>query len=137
MEKAENILLEPFYKFIIDVELEYLGRVLADIQRLSGEFNPPETNLNKVRITGRGPVSTFMDYSMDVIAFTKGKGNISLMFDGYDVCHNSDEVIEKIKYNKNAYIEYSSNSVFCSKGQGIIVPWNEAEKYMHCEIFEE
>ena len=137
MEKAENILLEPFYKFIIDVELEYLGRVLADIQRLSGEFNPPETNLNKVRITGRGPVSTFMDYSMDVIAFTKGKGNISLMFDGYDVCHNSDEVIEKIKYNKNADIEYSSNSVFCSKGQGIIVPWNEAEKYMHCEIFEE
>ena len=137
MEKAENILLEPFYKFIIDVELEYLGRVLADIQRLSGEFNPPETNINKVRITGRGPVSTFMDYSMDVIAFTKGKGNISLMFDGYDVCHNSDEVIEKIKYNKNADIEYSSNSVFCSKGQGIIVPWNEAEKYMHCEIFEE
>ena len=137
MEKAENILLEPFYKFIIDVELEYLGKVLADIQRLSGEFNPPETNLNKVRITGRGPVSTFMDYSMDVIAFTKGKGNISLMFDGYDVCHNSDEVIEKIKYNKNADIEYSSNSVFCSKGQGIIVPWNEVEKYMHCEIFEE
>ena len=121
----------------LDVELEYLGKVLADIQRLSGEFNPPETNLNKVRITGRGPVSTFMDYSMDVIAFTKGKGNISLMFDGYDVCHNSDEVIEKIKYNKNADIEYSSNSVFCSKGQGIIVPWNEAEKYMHCEIFEE
>ena len=137
LEKAENILLEPFYKFIIDVELEYLGKVLADIQRLSGEFNPPETNLNKVRITGRGPVSTFMDYSMDVIAFTKGKGNISLMFDGYDVCHNSDEVIEKIKYNKNADIEYSSNSVFCSKGQGIIVPWNEVEKYMHCEIFEE
>ena len=44
---------------------------------------------------------------------------------------------EKIKYNKNADIEYSSNSVFCSKGQGIIVPWNEVEKYMHCEIFEE
>ena len=43
----------------------------------------------------------------------------------------------KIKYNKNADIEYSSNSVFCSKGQGIIVPWNEVEKYMHCEIFEE
>ena len=43
----------------------------------------------------------------------------------------------KRNYNKNADIEYSSTSVFCSKGQGFIVPWNEAEKYMHCEILEE
>lgn len=137
LEKAENILLEPFYRFTIDVELDYMGRVLSDIQKLSGEFNAPETNLNKVRITGRGPVATFMDYSMELIAFTKGKGNISLIFDGYDICHNTDEVVGKIGYNKNADIEYSSNSVFCSKGQGFIVPWNEAEKYMHCEIVEE
>lgn len=137
LEKAENILLEPFYKFKIDVELDYLGRVLSDIQKLSGSFDPPETNLNKVRITGRGPVSTFMDYSMELIAFTKGKGNISLIFDGYDICHNTEEVIEKRGYNKNADIKYSSNSVFCSKGQGFIVPWNEVESYMHCEILEE
>lgn len=137
LEKADNILLEPFYKFTIDVELEYMGRVLSDIQRLYGTFNSPETSLNKVRITGRGPVSTFMNYSMELIAFTKGRGNINLIFDGYDICHNTQEVIEKRAYNKNADIEYSSNSVFCSKGQGFIVPWNEAEKYMHCEIIEE
>lgn len=137
LEKAENILLEPFYKFKIDIEIDYLGRVLSDIQKLSGSFNPPETNLNKVRITGRGPVATFMDYSMELIAFTKGKGNISLIFDGYDICHNTEEVIEKRGYNKNADIEYSSNSVFCSKGQGFIVPWDEAENYMHCEVLEE
>lgn len=137
LEKAENVLLEPYYRFTIDVELDYMGRVLSDIQRLSGEFNSPETNLNKVRITGRGPVATFMDYSMELIAFTKGKGNISLIFDGYDICHNTNEIVEKIGYNKNADIEYSSNSVFCSKGQGFIVPWDQAEKYMHCEILEE
>lgn len=137
LEKAENILLEPFYKFKIDIEIDYLGRVLSDIQKLSGSFNPPETNLNKVRITGRGPVSTFMDYSMELIAFTKGKGNISLIFDGYDICHNTEEVVEKRGYNKNADIEYSSNSVFCSKGQGFIVPWDEVENYMHCEVLEE
>lgn len=137
LEKADNILLEPFYKFKIDVELDYLGRVLSDIQKLNGTFDTPETNLNKVRIIGRGPVSTFMDYSMELIAFTKGKGNISLIFDGYDICHNTEEVIEKREYNKNADTEYSSNSIFCSKWQGFIVPWNEAEDYMHCEIIEE
>lgn len=137
LEKAENILLEPFYKFKIDVELDYLGRVLSDIQKLNGTFETPETNINKVKIVGRGPVSTFMDYSLELVAFTKGKGNINLIFDGYDVCHNTEEVINKREYNKNADIEYSSSSIFCSKGQGFVVPWNEVEKYMHCEIIED
>ena len=111
-----------------------MGRVISDIQRLKGSFNPPDNKLNKVTITGRGPVSTFMDYSAEILTFTKGKGSINLIFDGYDVCHNSEEVIERLGYNKNADIEYSSSSVFCSKGQGVVVPWDKAEEYMHCEI---
>ncbi len=136
LEKVENILLEPYYKFKIDVELDYMGRVISDIQRLNGTFNTPDAKLNKVTITGRGPVATFMDYSAEILTFTKGKGSINLIFDGYDICHNSEEVIEKIGYNKNADIEYSSSSIFCSKGQGFVVPWNEVEKYIHCEIKE-
>ena len=134
LEKAENILLEPYYKFKIDADLEYMGRIISDIQRLNGSFNPPETGLNKVTITGRGPVATFMDYSAEILTFTKGKGSINLIFDGYDVCHNTEEVIERLGYNKNADIEYSSSSVFCSKGQGFVVPWDKVEEYIHCEI---
>jgi len=134
LEKTENILLEPYYKFKIDVELDYMGRIISDIQKLNGSFNPPDTRLNKVTITGRGPVSTFMDYSSEILTFTKGKGSINLIFDGYDVCHNTEEVIERLAYNKNADIEYSSSSVFCSKGQGVVVPWDKVEEYIHCEI---
>lgn len=133
LEKTENILLEPYYKFKIDVELDYMGRVISDIQRLNGTFNPPETKLNKVTITGRGPVATFMDYSSEILTFTKGKGSINLIFDGYDVCHNTEEVIEKLGYDKNADIEYSSSSIFCSKGQGFVAPWDKVEEYIHCE----
>ena len=134
LEKAENILLEPYYKFKIDADLEHMGRIISDIQRLNGSFNPPETGLNKVTITGRGPVATFMDYSAEILTFTKGKGSINLIFDGYDVCHNTEEVIERLGYNKNADIEYSSSSIFCSKGQGFVVPWDKVEEYIHCEI---
>ena len=134
LEKAENILLEPYYKFKIDVELDYMGRVLSDIQRLSGSFNPPEINENRVTITGRGPVKTLMDYSAEVIAFSKGKGSINLVFDGYDECHNTEEIIEEIGYRRDADIEYSSSSIFCSKGQGYVVPWDKVEEEMHCEI---
>ena len=134
LEKSENVLLEPYYKFKIDVDLNYMGRVISDIQRLNGSFNPPDTKLNKVTITGRGPVSTFMEYSEEILTFTKGKGSINLIFDGYDVCHNTEEVIERLGYDKNADIEYSSSSIFCSKGQGFVVPWDKVEEYIHCEI---
>lgn len=136
LEKCENVLLEPYYKFKIDVDLEYMGRVISDIQRLNGTFNPPETKLSKVTITGRGPLATFMDYSAEILTFTKGKGSINLIFDGYDICHNQEEVIDKLEYDKNADIEYSSSSIFCSKGQGFVVPWIKVEEYLHCEIKE-
>lgn len=134
LEKADNVLLEPYYKFKIDVELDYMGRVLSDIQRLSGSFNPPEINEDRVTVIGRGPVKTFMDYSSEVIAFSKGKGSINLIYDGYDECHNTEEVIKEIGYRRDADIEYTSSSIFCSKGQGYVVPWDKVEEEMHCEV---
>ena len=132
LEKAKNILLEPYYKFILEIPLEYMGRAIADIQKLSGEFDAPKTYEDKVIIEGRGPVSTFMDYYLEVIAYTKGKGSINYIYDGYDICHNTEEVIEEISYDKNSDKEYTSNSVFCSHGAGYTVPWNESDKKMHC-----
>lgn len=132
LEKAKNVLLEPYYSFKMEVPLDFMGRVLSDIQKLKGDFNPPETIHNKAIIKGRGPVATFMNYSVEFISFTKGKGKFNFVFDGYDICHNEKEVIEKIGYDKNADIEYTSTSIFCSKGQAFLVKYNEAEEYMHC-----
>ncbi len=132
LEKAKNVLLEPYYSFKMEVPLDYMGRVLSDIQKLKGDFNPPETIHNKAIIKGRGPVATFMNYSVEFISFTKGKGKFNFEFDGYDICHNEKEVIEKISYDRNADIEYTSTSIFCSKGQAFLVKYDEAEEYMHC-----
>ncbi|MCW6093139.1 TetM/TetW/TetO/TetS family tetracycline resistance ribosomal protection protein [Clostridium sporogenes] len=132
LEKAKNVLLEPYYSFKMEVPLDYMGRVLSDIQKLKGDFNPPETIHNKAIIKGRGPVSTFMNYSVDFISFTKGKGKFNFVFDGYDICHNEKEVIENIGYDKNADIEYTSTSIFCSKGQAFLVKYDEVKEYMHC-----
>ncbi|MGL5329441.1 MAG: GTP-binding protein [Peptostreptococcaceae bacterium] len=132
IEKVENILLEPYYKFKIDISLDYIGRVLSDIQKMSGEFEEPIIMGNKVIINGRGPVSTFMDYTMEMTSFSKGTGSISYIQDGYDLCHNSEEVLSKNEYNKDADIEYTSSSIFCSKGQAYSVSAKEAEEYMHC-----
>lgn len=132
LESTENALLEPYYNFKMEADLDYMGRILSDIQKLNGFFEPLQTINNKVIITGKGPVATFMDYSKEFTALTKGKGKLSFSFSGYDICHNSEEVINKIGYDKNADINYTSTSIFCSKGEGFLVSGAEAKAYMHC-----
>lgn len=131
LEKATNILLEPFYQFKIKVSIEQMGRVLTDIQRSHGSFHPPTTEGDKAIITGKIPVATFMHYPSQLAAFTGGKGSVSLVFSGYEECHNEAEVIERFGYDKDADSEYTSASIFCSKGAGYSVSWDEAEKKMH------
>ena len=132
LEQAENVLLEPYYEFKIKVELDMMGRILSDIQQAYGIFQPPETIENKTIITGRVPVATFMNYSATFASITNGKGALSLKFGGYDTCHNTDEVIEMIGYDKNADPAYTSTSIFCANGKGYQVPWHEAKEAMHC-----
>ena len=117
LEKAENVLLEPVYDFKIKVSMDHIGRVLSDIQQASGSFAPPETIGDTTVVTGRVPVATFMNYSTVFASFTNGKGALTLQFGGYDECHNSEEVIESIGYNKDADPEYTSTSIFCAKGK--------------------
>jgi translation elongation factor EF-G len=131
LEKAESLLLEPYYEFFINVDTAHAGRVLSDINRLHGTFEPPETGGQRMRITGNGPVETFLDYQAELLSFTKGMGAVSLRTLGYFPCHNPLRVRESIAYQKERDIENSSSSVFCTKGAGFEVKWDEAEKYMH------
>lgn len=134
LEEVDNLLLEPFYKFKIEVENDYIGRVISDIQKMSGSFNIKDSTNNKSIISGRGPVSEFMDYPLELISFTKGRGKINLNYDGYDECHNSEEVLENRNYDKNSDKLYTSNSIFCSKGQGYTVKGEDVKNHMHCDI---
>ena len=136
VEKCESVILEPFYRFEIEVKDNYLGRVISDIQRLNGEFDPPQITDSNVVITGRGPVKTFMDYQLELISFTKGEGKISFNYDGYDECHNQDEVIELYNYNKDADEDHTSNSIFFAKGTSYAVKGSEVDEYMHCDVKE-
>jgi len=132
LEKAENILLEPYYEFKIKVDLDYIGRVMKDIQNAYGSFDSPKTVGNKAILTGKVPVATFMNYSIELASFTRGKGILSLKVAGYDNCHNTEDVIKRKGYIKNTDSQYTSSSIFCSKGQGYTIAWDKAEDKMHC-----
>ena len=132
LEQAANILLEPYYQYKIKVDINQMGRVLSDIQQAHGLIDSPKTEGDKAILTGMVPVATFMNYSSTLASLTQGKGTINLTFAGYDRCHNEQEVLDRIGYDKNADFLYTSSSIFCSKGQAYTVPWDEAEGNMHC-----
>ena len=132
LEQVENEILEPFYKFKIEIGYKYIGRVISDIQKMNGEFDNPIINEDICIIEGRGPVATLMDYPLEIISFSKGSGSIVFIFDGYDVCHNKSEVIFNKGYDKDSDIEYTSNSIFCLKGESYTIKGKDAKEFMHC-----
>jgi len=134
LEEDKCVLLEPYYRFRLDADLEHMGRLLSDIQKLNGSFEPPIMKEDRVLIIGRGPVATFMNYSVDFVSITKGKGKIGFAYDGYEICHNQKEVINRIGYDRDGDVGYPAYSIFCAKGQGYVVSSKDAKAHMHCSI---
>ncbi|MBQ7499834.1 MAG: TetM/TetW/TetO/TetS family tetracycline resistance ribosomal protection protein, partial [Clostridia bacterium] len=131
LRSAESILLEPIYEFTLEVPSECIGKAISDIGKMHGDFDPPETVSDTAVITGTAPASEMCEYSKEVVRYTRGKGRLSCVIKGYDVCHNPDEVIASIGYDCDADTENTCDSIFCAHGAGFVVKWNEVENYMH------
>ena len=130
---AKSRLLEPWYSFRLQIPGETLGRAMSDIKRMSGSFDPPEYEGDNAILTGEAPVSEMREYVCEVNAYTGGKGRLSLRLKGYDICHNEEEVITEMGYDPLADPADTPDSVFCSHGVGLIVPWYEVCEKAHVE----
>lgn len=131
LRSAKSVLLEPYYDFTLEVPTENVGRAMSDIQFMHGTFNPPETDGENSVFTGSAPVSTMYDYARDVRMYTHGKGKLVCALKGYESCHNSDEVIAEFGYDPDSDTDNTCDSVFCSKGSGYTVKWDEVKSHMH------
>ena len=129
--QAESVLLEPYYEFRLEVPSEMIGRALTDVQRMYGEFAPPETDGNQSVLTGSAPVACMRDYQKEVVSYTRGRGRLTLVFQGYAPCHNTEEILENAGYDPEADNENPTGSIFCSHGAGYYVPWQEVPEHMH------
>ncbi len=131
--KAHCQLLEPFYHFTLNIPEDCVGRAMNDINRMYGHFESPVIEHGMATIEGRCPVASMQGYHTEVTAYSRGTGSLVCVYDGYDLCHNADEVIEAAGYVAEADTANPADSVFCSHGAGMIVPWNEVSRYMHLE----
>ena len=112
LRKAESILLEPYYEFRMELPMENVGRAMSDIQRMNGSFEGPEAESGQAVLTGSAPVSEMRGYQKEFAAYTGGFGRMFCTLKGYDVCHNSEEVIDRIGYDADADVENTADSVF-------------------------
>lgn len=131
-------LLEPWYRFRLEVGQDQVGRAMTDIQRMNGEFDAPVANTSVATdgtelttITGVAPVAAMQDYSQTVRAYTHGQGQLECVVDGYRPCHNADEVIADEQYVPTADLENTPDSVFCAHGAGYPVAWDQVPEMAH------
>lgn len=131
--EAESVLLEPVYAFRLEVPAESVGRAMSDLSRLSAKLDPVETGTDRAVLTGSAPVSLLRDYHLEVLSYTGGKGRLTCTLQGYEPCHNTEEVIAQIGYDPEIDTEHPSESVFCAHGAGYVVPWDQVYEHMHLE----
>ncbi|MBR0135198.1 MAG: TetM/TetW/TetO/TetS family tetracycline resistance ribosomal protection protein [Clostridia bacterium] len=127
---AENVLLEPYYSFRLEVPEESVGRAMTDIRRMEGEFEAPSIEGGAAVLSGTAPVSSMRDYAKTLAAYTRGRGRLTLTPAEYRPCHNAREVIAEAGYDPEADIRNSPDSVSCAAGAGFTVKWYEVASYL-------
>ena len=133
LKKAQSVLLEPYYNYVLELPVGCVGRAMTDMEQMMGSCELEQVDSETSIIRGEVPVATLRDYQKDVIAYTKGHGKLSCTLKGYGACHNQDEIVANAAYDSERDLINPTGSVFCAHGAGFTVPWDEVEKYMHLE----
>ena len=131
--QAQSVLLEPYYRFRLEVPISDVGRAISDIQAMGGVHDAPEEAGGRMVLTGSAPVSAMAEYMTEVAAYTQGRGRFSCRVEGYRPCKNAEAVIAERAYDPESDLDNTPDSVFCAHGAGIVVKWRDVREYMHLD----
>ena len=132
--KAESVLLEPWYAIQLDLPDECVGRAMRDLERMGGEFDPPEQGGDGSVLRAHAPVAQCGGYARELAAYTRGRGRMQLRPAGYRPCKDPEAVIKAAGYDAARDIDDPAGSIFCSHGAGFEVPWDEVDAHAHLPL---
>ncbi len=132
--KSGCTLLEPYYKFRLEVPTALVGKAMSDLQARFANFELESSDTEYTVICGTAPARTIHDYPREVISYTHGKGRLFCTSAGYEPCHNEEDIVAGIGYDPESDIDNPPHSVFCSHGAGFTVHWSEVDSYKHLEV---
>ncbi|MBO4837977.1 MAG: TetM/TetW/TetO/TetS family tetracycline resistance ribosomal protection protein [Lachnospiraceae bacterium] len=129
--RGQARLLEPYQNFRLLLPPDKLGRALSELKARACEAEQEGMEADLAIMTGRGPAASLLGYDRELAAYTGGRARLQLWNGGYDLCHNTEEVIAAAGYSAEADREDPCDSVFCAHGAGFSVPWDQVPDYMH------
>lgn len=131
LRNAQCILLEPYFKFRLELPIEYMSRAIYDIETMNGTFEIINQDETSCVLSGSASVSKMQNYQSEVVSYSKGKGKLYCVLKDYEPCLDQESIIEQIGYDCDSDVENPCGSIFCSHGAGFYVPWDEVTNYMH------
>ncbi|MBR6766490.1 MAG: TetM/TetW/TetO/TetS family tetracycline resistance ribosomal protection protein [Clostridia bacterium] len=129
---AESVLLEPICRFTLRAPEDCYGRVMGDLTRMYAKLDPPVMEGESFTLSGEAAFSLFSGYLTDFMAASHGRGVMNYRLDHYEPCRDAETVIAQAGYNPLA--DDTPDSVFCAKGAGYTVPWDEVRAHAHCPL---
>lgn len=155
------VLLEPRYRFRLEVPVEQLGRAMSDVERMHGRMDPPQMPGGSTAggagvsgsagasggagaagfgagfavVEGEAPVSQMRGYAREVRAYTQGKGSFSCVFASSAPVDDQESVVEAAQYDPMKGVEDTPDSVFCAHGAGFTVDWKDVPRLQHLPNF--
>ena len=129
---GKSVVLEPVCGFVLRAPADNYGAIAGALSRMKADVEPPEYEQDSVILRGEAAYSLFSPWQEEFLRQTHGRGSLRLWMSRYDRCHNEAEVIEAAGYNPLA--DETPDSVFCAKGAGFTVPWDEVRNYAHLPV---
>ena len=126
---AQSVLLEPICGFTITAPAEQYGTLAGALTRMQAQTEPPEYDGDTVTLRGEAVFATFSAWQEDFMAMTRGRGSLQVWMSRYAPCKNQQEIVEASGYNPCA--DDTPDSVFCAKGAGFTVSWDQVKNYAH------
>ena len=122
----------------ITVPEDCVGRVMSDLSLMGGRFDVPEDAGESLRrLSAAVPASACAEYGRQLAVFTKGRGSLTAAFLDWEPCSDPEKVIREKGYDPCRDIWNTPDSVFCSHGAGVTVPWDEADAHMHLPMLKD
>ena len=107
MEAANPVLLEPIMHLEVEVPDEYMGDIMADINKKRGKVLGMEPVENGQMVMAEVPMAEMFKYATDLRSITQGRGSFSLKFDRYEEVPpvEAAKIIENAKNQNEAVKE--------------------------------
>lgn len=101
VKRCNPVLLEPIMKIQIITPIDYIGKVLGDLNSRRAQIHKIESRINGEAVDLEAPLAEMFKYATNIRSLTQGRGNYTMEFSRYDIV--PDDIAEEIMSIRKMY----------------------------------